>query len=230
MSNGSKLKKIRVLVADDHPAFREGLCRLLEDVEDLEIVAKAADGEEAIRLAEEQLPDVVIIDISMPVLSGIDAAKQIKMSSPSTAIIMVSAFDYQSYVLAALRVKASGYLLKNVPIDELVNAIRLVHAGEGVFNLKAVSNVLRRVAINIVEGGGNPQGLQPRELQVLKLVSKGLTNKDIALDLFISERTVQTHLINIFRKLKVSSRTEAVLAALRDGWLSLDNLPARDET
>jgi DNA-binding NarL/FixJ family response regulator len=219
------MEKIKVLVADDHPVFREGLCQLLEHEEDLECVAKPADGEEAVRLAMELLPDVAIIDIAMPKLNGIEAVKQIKAAHPATAILIVSAFSYESYILASLRAGAAGYLLKSTSLRELTNAIRSVHAGEAVFDFRATSKILRRLADDKGEERRNLEELYPRELEVLRLAGKGLSNKEIARELVISERTVQTHLVNIFRKLDVGSRTEAVLHALKEGWLTLDDLP-----
>ena len=216
---------IRVLVADDHPAFREGLCRLLEDEEDLEVVARPADGEETVLLAKELKPDVAIIDVAMPRLNGIEAAKQVKEACPSTAVLIISTYDYESYVLASLRAGAAGYLLKNAPLRELVSAIRMVHIGGAVFDLKAASNILHRLAANDGQERRSLEELHSRELEVLKLAARGVTNRNIASKLVISERTVQTHLVNIFRKLGVGSRTEAVLRALRKGWLTLDDLP-----
>ncbi len=217
--------KIKVLVADDHPAFREGLCRLLEDEKDLECVAKSSNGEETIRLAKELLPDVAIIDIAMPGINGIEAAKQIKAACPAIAILMISAYGYESYIVASLQAGAAGYLLKDVPLRELVNAIRFVHAGETVLNFKAAGKILRRLAAGRDEKRRGLEELHRRELEVLKLAAKGLSNKEIAAELVISERTVQTHLVNIFKKLEVGSRTEAVLHALKEGWLSPDDLP-----
>jgi len=218
------MEKIRLLIADDHPTFREGLARLLEDEEDLECIAEASDGVGAVNLARELSPDVAIIDVSMPDLSGIEAAKQIKAACPGVAILMVSAFDYQSYILASLRAGARAYMSKNTPLRELVSAIRLVHSGGSVFDLKATDKVLRYVSAgeDVYKTGFEP--LYPRELDILRLVAKGMSNKVIAEELFISERTVQTHLVNIFRKLGVSSRTQAVLYALREGWVTLDSL------
>jgi len=213
------------LIADNHPAFREGLCQLLEGEEDLKCIAKPEDGEEAVRLAKELAPDVAIIDVAMPKLNGIEAAKQIKVACPNTAILMVSAFGYESYVLASLRAGAAGYLLKSAPLRELTNAVHSVQAGEGVFDLKAASKILQRLSAEKGEEKRSPEELHRRELQVLKLAAKGISNKQIASKLSISERTVQTHLVNIFRKLGVGSRTEAVLHALKEGWLTLDDLP-----
>jgi DNA-binding NarL/FixJ family response regulator len=221
--------KIKVLVADYHPVFREGLCRLLEDEIDLEIVGSAADGEEAIRLAKDLVPDVAIIDVAMPGISGIDAATQIKAACPATAILMMSACRYESYMLASLRAGVAGYLLKNVPLRDLVNAIRLVHAGEAVFDLKAASKILSRMAGDKSEERRDLEGLGRRELEVLRLAAKGISNKEIGAELVISERTVQTHLVNIFRKLRTNSRTAAVLTALKEGWLTIDDLPSKQD-
>jgi DNA-binding NarL/FixJ family response regulator len=221
------MEKIKVLVADNHPIFREGLCRLLEDENDLEAVGRAADGAEAVRLAKDLLPDVAIIDVAMPGINGIEAATQIKAACPGTAILMMSAYRYEPYMLASLRAGAAGYLLKNIPLRDLINAIRLVHAGEGVFDLKAASKILSRVAGD--KERRDLEGLCRRELEVLGLAAKGLGNKEIAAELVISERTVQTHLVNIFRKLRVSSRTAAVFTALKEGWLTLDDLPSMEE-
>lgn len=219
------MKKIKVMVADDHPAFREGLCRFLEDEKDLEVVAKPVDGAEAVDLAKELRPDVAILDIAMPNLNGVEAAKQIKNTCPNTAILMVSAYDYDSYILASLRAGAAGYLLKNTPINEMINAIRLVHVGEAVLDLKAVGKVLRYLAIEEDEERRDIEVLHHRELEILKQAAKGKSNKAIGEGLVISERTVQTHMVHIFQKLGVGSRTEAVLRALKEGWLTLDDLP-----
>ncbi len=219
------MKKIRVLVADDHPTFREGLCHFLEGEKDLEVVARPTDGEETVRLAKKLLPDVAIIDVAMPKLNGIEAARQIKAASPTTAILMVSAYAYESYLLASVRVGAAGYLLKNAPVSELISAVRSVRNGEAVFDSKAIGKVLGRLATEPGAESKGLAGLHDREVQILKIAAKGLSNKHIAEKLGISERTVQTHMFHIFRKLEVGSRTEAVLRALREGWLTLDDLP-----
>ena len=218
------MAKIRLLIADDHPTFRDGLARLLEDEEDLECIAKSGDGVEAVKLAKELRPDVAIVDVSMPNLNGIEATKQIKVACPATAVIMVSAFDYQSYILSSLQAGAAGYVLKDTPLPELISAIRLVHKGGSVLDLKATDKIVRHLATG---DGSNKTGLeflQPREAEIVKLAAKGMSNKEIARELFISERTVQTHLVKVFRKLGVSSRTQAVLHALSRGWLTMDDL------
>lgn len=219
------MEKIKLLIADDHPPFREGLSKLLEEEPDMEVVAKPADGDEAVNLAKQLQPDVAILDVAMPKLNGIEAAKQIKAACPNTAILMISAYGYEPYLLASLQAGATGYLLKSSPLRELISAVRSVHSGQAVFDLKAVGKVLDRLAVNQSGEVVSGQRLQSRELQVLRLTAKGISNKEIGKELKISDRTVQTHLIRIFRKLGVSSRTEAVLRALREGWLTLDELP-----
>ena len=218
------MKKIKVLVADDHPVFREGLCRFLENEPDIEVVAQAVDGGEAVRMAKELLPDVAIIDVAMPNLGGIEAARQIKVACPTTAILVVSAFDYEAYMLASLQAGAAGYMLKSAPVNDLVSAVRMVCSGEAVFNMGVTSKVMGRLATAPGRRRGISE-LHDRELQVLKLAAKGISNKEVAAKLGISDRTVQSHMVNIFRKLNVSSRTEAVLHALREGWLIINDLP-----
>ncbi len=219
-------KKIRVLVADDHPTIQEGLCHFLEKENDLEVIAKPTDGVETVRLAKELRPDVAIIDVVMPRLGGVEAAREIKDACPTIAILMLSAYDNQSYLLASLQAGAAGYILKSTPISDVVNSVRLVHAGEAVFNLKGIKKVISYV------WNGNEQRrglvvLRQRELEILKLVARGMTNRVIAEELRIGERTVQTHLFNIFRKLEARSRAEAVSRAVREGWLTTDDLPSR---
>lgn len=223
---GRDVQKITILLADDHPSFREGLCRLLEEENDLAVVAQAGDGEEAVRLAREILPDIAIVDVSMPKLDGIQATSQIKAACPATAVLIMSAYGNESYVVGAVEAGASGYLSKGVQVRELVAAIRSLHAGETVLDPQAARKVFSRLtrASGAVVSEAAPAELHPRELEVLRLAAKGKSNKEIAEELSISVRTVQSHLTNIFNKLDISSRTEAVLHALRAGWFTLEDL------
>jgi NarL family two-component system response regulator LiaR len=217
--------KITLLLADDHPAFREGLSRILAQEYDFEIVAKVGDGWEAVKAAETFLPNVAIVDVAMPGLDGIEALKLIRMKSPTTAVIVLSAYDYESYVLPAVEAGAAAYLLKSALVDDVVSAIKSVHKGHSVFGAGASGKIAARLS----ETAGKTrqvtsQRLHGRELEVLRLAAGGLTNKAIAAKLVISDRTVQAHFHNILRKLGATSRTEAVLRALREGWMTFDKL------
>lgn len=219
------MTKIRILLADDHVVVREGTRELLEREGDLEVVAEAGDGQEAVRLAASQRPDVAIMDIAMPKLNGIEATKQIKANDPSTAVLVLTAYDDDQYVFALLEAGAAGYLLKNVRANELIEAVRAVHAGESVLHPTIARKVINRFA-RPADGRREEEvgeQLTERELEVLKLAAKGMTNREIAQELVISVRTVQVHLTNIFNKIGVGSRTEAVLYGLRKGWLTLED-------
>jgi len=219
------MEKIRILLADDHVVVRQGTRELLEREEDLEVVAEAGDGEEAVQLAASQRPDVAIMDISMPKLNGIEATKQIKAIHPATAVLVLTAYDDDQYIFALLEAGAAGYLLKNVRAEELVDAVRAVHVGESVLHPAIARKVINRFARPKEERDADiaVEQLTERELEVLKLAAKGMTNREIAQELVISVRTVQVHLTNVFGKIGVGSRTEAVLYGLREGWLTLED-------
>ena len=218
------MKKISILLADDHMLFREGLKRLLDHEEDLECVASAQDGEEAVALTKQLRPDVVLIDIAMPKVDGIEAAKQIKSACPETAVLILSAYKHDRYVYTCMKARVDGYLLKNMAPRELTNAIRLVHAGEAVFSLESTSGVLGRLfGVKDKEKTG-VDDLHSRELEVLKLAAQGMISKDIASQLCISEHTVRSHFANIFRKLGAETRTEAVSLAFKKGLINMDDV------
>jgi NarL family two-component system response regulator LiaR len=217
--------KIRILLAEDHAVVREGTRELLDREEDLEVVAEAGDGEEAVRLSTNQHPDVVVMDIAMPKLDGIEATKRIKAIHPATAVLVLTAYDDDQYVFALLEAGAAGYLLKDVHTDELIKAIRAVYAGESVLHPAIARKVINRFAqpTDKRREESEVEQLTERELEVLKLAAKGMTNRQIANELTLSIHTVQAHLSNTFGKLGVGSRTEAVLYGLREGWLTLED-------
>jgi two-component system, NarL family, response regulator LiaR len=219
------VNKIKILLAEDHIIVREGTRELVRHEKDMEVVGEASNGEEAIQLAAETEPDVIVMDIMMPKLNGIEATRQIKARFPTIAILILTAYDNDQYVSALLGAGAAGYLLKNARGAELIEAIRAVHAGESVLHPKIARKVLNRFAIydmkQIIEPGNT---LSDRELEVLKLVAKGMSNRDIAQKLFLSVRTVQAHMGNIFNKLDITSRTEAILYGLKKGWFTLEDL------
>jgi NarL family two-component system response regulator LiaR len=216
--------KIRVLLADDHALVRQGTRELLEREGDIAVVAEAGDGEEAVQLASSHRPDVVLMDVAMPKVNGIEATRRIKQDYPTIAVLVLSAYDDDQYVFALLEAGAAGYVLKDVHASELVKAVRAVHSGESVLHPAVARKVLDRFAKGSGEGRQRgPDELTPREMEVLKLAAKGMTNQQIGQELVISVRTVQVHLSNVFSKMGVGSRTEAVLYGLRQGWLSLED-------
>jgi len=220
------LDKIKVILADDHVVVREGTRQLLEREADIEVVGEAGDGEEATDLAARLCPDVVLMDIAMPRLNGIEATRRIKGLRPSTAVLILTAYDDDQYITALLEAGAAGYLLKNVRGHELIEAIRAVHGGESVLSPSVARKVLNRFVATPAKSG-EKQPLDPiseREMEVLKLAAQGMSNKDIGGELRLSARTVQAHLGHIFTKLDVGSRTEAVLYGLKRGWFSLDDM------
>jgi len=219
------MEKIRVVIADDHVVVREGTRELLEHEPDLEVIGEAGDGEEAVRLVVNLKPDVAIVDIAMPRLNGIEATKQIKALYPATAVLILTAYDNDQYIFALLEAGAAGYLLKNVRGQEVIEAVRAVHAGESVLHPVVARKVLNRFVPSSREARDREvEELTDREMEVLKLAAKGLNNKDIAQELCLSVRTVQAHLGNIFGKLMVGSRTEAVVYGLKKGLLSIQDL------
>ena len=218
------MKQIRILIGHGHPVFGEGLSRLLADETDIQVVATATDGEKVVMMAKELKPDVAIIDIAIPKLNGIEAARQIKSCSPATAILMLSEYHYGTNVLPALRAGALGYMLESCPLSELISAIHSVHVGDEVFAPKPAADILHHLATRSDVQIKLDEDLHTRELEILKLVSKGMPNKSIADELGLSERTVAAHLVNIFRKLGVSTRTEAVMHVLKKGLITLEDI------
>ena len=224
--SGSNRSKTRIMLADDHPLLRQALRDVLEKQPDFEVIAEASDGEEAVKLATEMLPDVVIMDISMPTLNGLEATKQIKASNPSIAVLVLTVHSDSEHILSILRAGAGGYLTKSVYGDEVIHAVRALVSGETVLS-PAVSQQIFKYAFQHSSkpknlGTGNT--LSSRELEVINLAARGISNKDIAQRLGLSLRTVKGYLADLFLKLNVASRTEAVIICLRKGIITLKDL------
>lgn len=211
---------IRVLVVDDHPIFRAGICERLKTVDgQIVVVGEGSDGFQAYELAGQLRPQVILMDIAMPGMTGIEATRRINTDFPEIEIIILSVYDDDQYVNAALQAGANGYLLKTVEAGELQEAIVKVAGGGSALSSAVARKVLTRIS------GTSPvaHGLSEREVQVLELAARGATNKLIAKELFLSIRTIEAHMRNIFEKLGVSSRTEAVTEAIRHQWIQLSD-------
>ena len=211
--------KIRVLIADDHAVVREGLRSFLGVQDDIEVVAEASDGEEAIRKVQASTPDVVVMDLVMPRLDGVEAIGQIRATNPDVKIIVLTSFADDDKMLAAVRAGATGYLLKDAKPQELGDAIRAANRGEALVHPAVAARLMREVA---AKDTAPSHSLTARELEVLRLVARGLPNKQIARELEIAEKTVKTHVSNILQKLDLHDRTQAVVYALREGIVDID--------
>ncbi len=216
---------ISILLAEDHVIVRESIRQSLERKPNFKVVGEASDGQEAVRMAQELKPDVIIMDISMPKLNGIEATRQIKAVQSSVAILVLTAYDYEQYIFPLLAAGAAGYLLKDISSHELINAVETVHKGESVLHPAIARKVLERFNRTGQNSGEEVSKiLTEQEITVLKMAARGMNNKNIAKALSISVRTVESHLASIFNKLGVGSRTEAVIQAMREGWFTLEEL------
>ena len=220
------MSDISIVLGEDHLITRQGILRLLEDEEGLTVVGEAGNGEEAVQMVTDLKPDVVIMDIAMPRLNGIEATRQIKVINPRTGVLILSAYDDDEYVFATLKAGAAGYLLKSVSGDELVRAVKAIHNGEPVLDPAIAKKVMNyfKFQNKIPSVKEDSEHLSNRELDIIKLAAKGFTNKEIADKLHLSYRTVEGHMRDVFNKLGVGSRTEAVLFGLRKGWFTLEEL------
>ena len=219
--------KTRILIADDHAVLRGGLRQLLERERDFKVVGEAGDGKEAVSLSSELKPDIIIMDIVMPEISGIEATKLIKQANPATAVLIFTAYSDIRYILGLLEAGACGYLLKNARSSEIAGAIRAVRSGESVLDSVVTHKLLQRaVGLSGDTNEGMTEGqLTARETEVLRLAARGMSNKDIAEKLFLSLRTVKAHLTNVFNKMGVGSRTEAIMKGFSKGYITLDDVP-----
>ncbi len=225
-----EMPKIKVLLVDDHAMIREGTKRILEESGNIEVIGEACDGVEAINQAISLHPDVVLMDIAMPRLDGVKATQEIKEKLPSVAVLILSAYDDDAYLFPVLKAGAAGYLLKNCRGSELVDAVKAVIRGESVLHPVVAAKVLRSLSHNPNEEKKDEGLLTRREIEILKTAASGLSNKDIAQTLNLSSRTVQAHLSNIFNKLSVGSRTEAIIVAFKQGIIDLVDVIPKDET
>ena len=214
---------IRVILADDHAVVRKGIREFLEAESDIVVVAEAVDGNQAVDLVAQHEPDVAVLDIQMPGAGGIEATRRIRAEYPDVRVLVLTAYDEDPYIFALLQAGASGYILKTAGSRELAEAVRAVHRGESALDPAVAQKVVQQLT------SGRPHGAQAavealteRELDVLRLAAKGMTNKAIGRALDISDRTVQGHLANIYGKLSVGSRTEAVTEALKLGWITFE--------
>lgn len=208
-----KISPIRVMLVDDHPAFRKGMAALIESEPGLEVVGQTGDGSEALELFRQKKPDIVLMDLRLPGLGGVEATMAIRKEFPDARIIVLTTFDTDEDIYRAVQSGAKSYLLKDTPEDELAATIRAVHAGEPALPEKMAKRLAERQ---------QRADLSPRETEVLQLLTKGRSNKEIAASLFVSEDTVKAHLKTLFAKLKVQDRTEAAISAIRHGIVHLD--------
>lgn len=208
----AKREQIRLLVADDHALILEGLAATIARQEDMAVVAKAADGREAVELWKQYQPDVALLDLRMPQLNGVGVIREVRDLNAGARIIVQTTYDTDEDIYQAVRAGAKGYLLKDAPLEELLTVIRKVHAGETCIPPALAAKLAARMS---------GEALTSREVDVLKLLARGKSNKEIGTDLFVSETTVKTHVRSIFSKLNVLSRTEAIAAANKRGLIQL---------
>ncbi len=213
-------QRIRILIADDHAVVRKGLLALIQTEEGMEVVGEAADGAEAVELAETLRPDVILLDLVMPRMDGIEAIRGIRQNDPEARVLVLTSFSEDEKVLTAIEVGAMGCLLKDATPDELLRAIRDVHQGRSALNPEIAQKLIRRM--RKTETRKPVEELTARETEVLRCIARGLSNRDIGDRLFISEPTVRTHVSNILMKLELPNRTQAALFAVREGLVTLE--------
>lgn len=212
---------MRTLIADDHALFRDGIISLLEAA-DFEIVGQASDGKEAVRLALEMHPELVLMDVHMPVLGGVSALKAIKASAPDIKVVMLTVSEDDAVLMEAVKSGADGYLYKHLHAEEFLDSLRGLRRGEAAIARKAATSLMKTLTQDTASPAGAKSHLTGRELEVLRLVARGLSNKAIASQLTLSENTIKYHLKNVLQKLNVQNRTEAVSYAIGQGWISAE--------
>lgn len=212
---------IRVYITDDHQIVRRGIRQLLSTEAGIEVVGEASNGKDAVADMDKLKPDIVLMDLVMPVMDGIEAIRQIKAGHPSTQILVLTSFATDDKVFPAIKAGALGYLIKDTSPDELINAIHQVHKGEPTLHSSIAQKLLKEISHSSDEGPVSPDPLTDREVEVLKLIARGLSNNEIAETLVVSVATVYTHVSRVLDKLHLASRTQAALYALREGLASL---------
>jgi DNA-binding NarL/FixJ family response regulator len=211
---------IKILIADDHPVVREGLFAMLGREHDFEVIGEARDGVEAVNKARELNPDVVLMDLRMPEMDGVEAMRQIRSAMPDVKFIILTTYSDDEYIFSGIEAGARAYLLKDAPREDLFKAIRAVYRGESLIQPVVASKLLDRFS-ELSRRTPSGEGLSERELEILRLMAKGAANKEISAQLNIAQSTVKTHIANIFQKLRVNDRTEAVTQALKKGIIRL---------
>jgi DNA-binding NarL/FixJ family response regulator len=213
---------IQVILVDDHAVVRKGIREFLEDEGDIRVVAEAADGETALVLIREYQPDVAVLDIQMPGISGIEVTRQLRSGGNAVGVLILTAYDDDPFIMAGIEAGANGYVLKSAAPEEIVRAVRAVYEGQSAVDPAVASKLIQYLSGRSTAAARKvPEALTDREVEVLALVAQGLTNRAIGRKLGISDRTVQGHLANIFAKLGASSRTEAVMSAVKLGWIEV---------
>lgn len=214
------MESMKILIADDHPVVREGISAMLNRQPDIEVVGEAENGRECVEKTRELRPDIVLMDLRMPEMDGVEAMRQIAATNPEVRFIVLTTYDNDEYIFKGIEAGARAYLLKDSPREELFKAIRAVHRGESLIQPAVAGKVLDRFA-ELSRQVQAPEALSDREVEVVKLIAEGTANKEIAVSLHISESTVKTHIQTIFQKLGVSDRTGAVTQSIRKGIIRL---------
>lgn len=214
------MEKIRVLLADDHTVLRQGIAQALELQGDIEVVAQAANGREAVAHARQHQPHVALLDINMPELDGVEATRQISAIAPQTGVIILTMYRRDDYIFEAIKAGASGYLLKEVELAELVRAVRSVAGGEAVLDAAIAGRVMAELRAKSQPPAGDEEALPERDVEILRLLAQGKSNQEIADILFIAEKTVRNRLSLVFKQLHLKNRTEAALYAFKEGLAS----------